>query len=84
MINDIKNKLLQHFNPDYLEVIDVSIKHKGHLGYIEGSISHIDIIISSKKFKNLSRIEIHRKINHVLEKEWKKGIHAVSIKIRKS
>ena len=84
MIKNIKKKLSKHFNPDYLEVKDVSIKHKGHLGYVEGSISHIDIIISSKKFKNLSRIEIHRNINHVLDKEWKSGIHAVSIKIIKS
>ena len=82
MINLIKKKLLKEFNPEYLEVIDESIKHLGHSGYTEGKISHIEIIIKSEKFNEMNRVEIHRLINNALREEWENGIHAVSIKIK--
>tara|TARA_S200000501_G_C20453963_1_gene582147 strand:- start:278 stop:580 length:303 start_codon:yes stop_codon:yes gene_type:complete len=82
MINLIKKKLLKEFNPEYLEVIDESSKHLGHSGYTEGKISHIEIIIKSEKFNEMSRVDIHRLINNALREEWENGIHAVSIKIK--
>ena len=82
MLNLIKEKLLKEFNPEYLEVIDDSSKHFGHSGYTEGKISHIEIIIKSEKFNQMSRVEIHRLINNALREEWENGIHAVSIKIK--
>ena len=82
MINLIKKKLLKEFNPEYLEVIDESIKHLGHSGYTEGKISHIEIIIKSEKFNEMNRVEIHRLINNALREEWENGMHAVSIRIK--
>ena len=81
MIENIKKKLSKQFKPDYLEVIDDSLKHKGHIGYVEGKITHLEIKIGSKEFNRLSKISIHRQINNVLKEEWNDGIHSISIKL---
>ena len=37
--------------------------------------------IISKKFKGKSRIERHRIVNNILEDEFKKGLHALTLSL---
>ena len=77
----IYEKLKIFFEPDFLEVLNDSYKHSGHLGSPNNGNSHFTVIIKSNKFSNLSRVEGQRLIYGVLSDEIKKGIHALSIKI---
>lgn len=45
----------------------------------KGSETHFKVVIVSEKFENVKLIERHRSINNVLQEEFKKGLHALSI-----
>lgn len=76
----IKNKLQNALNPDFLEVLDESYKHRGHLGYQGDTGSHFDVIILSDQFEGMIKIKRHRLIHSILAKELTDYIHALSIK----
>ena len=67
--------------PSILEITDVSSQHKGHSGWRDGGETHFEIVIASKRFDDLSRVERHKLIYKVLEKEMK-VIHALQISFR--
>ncbi len=79
----IENILTQEFNPEILEVINNSNLHSGHLGDDGTGETHYLVKINSSHFNNLNRIEIHKKINKSLQKEFDLGLHALEIKILK-
>jgi BolA protein len=84
MKDKIINKLQENFNPDLLEVINNSHLHGNHFkadNPEHHNQTHFLIKISSKKFENLKKIEMHRKINEVLKEEFKNGLHALEIKV---
>ena len=55
--------------------------HSGHAGSPNTGNSHFSIIIKSDKLKGLSRLQGQRKIHELLSREFKAGLHALSIKI---
>ena len=67
------------FNPELLEVQDESMQHSGHVGSRPEGETHFYVKVVSKSFANLSRVEIHRKINNVLKDEFNNGLHALRI-----
>ncbi|WP_039455931.1 BolA family protein [Candidatus Jidaibacter acanthamoebae] len=75
----IDNKLRSAFHPDYLEVSDDSLAHKGHLNYKQGTVTHIKIKIKSSSFKDKTKISMHQLIYKTLAEEIKMGLHAISI-----
>ena len=80
-IEEIKNLLSDISQFEILDIINNSEKHSGHKG-IQGSsyaLTHIEIRINNTD--NLSKIDIHRKIYDKLDREFKKGLHSVEIKI---
>ncbi len=77
----IENKLTEHLNPSYLEVVNQSHDHIGHLGDNGSGESHFSICISSDRFSNISSLERQRLIYDILTDEMK-FIHALSIKIK--
>ena len=77
---NIENLILKIFKPEFLSVIDVSEKHRGHKNFKEGVESHFEIIIVSEKFTNLSRIERHRMVNQTLKEEFLSDLHSVVLK----
>lgn len=82
--NLIENKLINYFDPEFLEIIDNSYLHQGHLEMQNSQNSgetHFLIKIASKKFINQSKIEIHRQINNLLKEEFTAGLHALEIKV---
>jgi BolA family transcriptional regulator, general stress-responsive regulator len=79
----IEEKLIKAFNPHVLEVVNNSKLHKGHLGDDGSGETHFAIKISSEEFEDLSRINIHRKINKELREEFDRGLHALEIEVIK-
>ena len=73
--------LTQAFEPDYLQVVDESHKHAGHVGASQGG--HFQVGIASKSFDGKKLLESHRMIYKVLE-PVKSSIHALAIKIIQS
>jgi BolA protein len=82
----IKEKLTDSFNPSHLEIIDESHKHAGHAGATAHAAehgsgeSHFQVIIASKAFDGMSRIQKHRAVMEVLAEEMKL-IHAFRLTV---
>ena len=85
----IQRKLQESFNPTHLEVIDESAKHSHHQGAIKhgldggGKESHFHVVIMSKKFDGLNRLQIHRLVMELLDEEISQ-IHAFSLEAKKA
>ena len=75
----IKEKLLENFEVDLLDVIDDSESHRGHAGFQEGGESHFRVRVVSADFKGLSRIARHRAVQTAIGNELLAEIHALSL-----
>lgn len=80
---EIRKKLQERFNPDFLEVIDKSEAHQGHLENGGGDGTHLAIKISASELNEVSRVKAHRAINNLLASEFETGLHALEILILK-
>ena len=78
----IDKTLREYFNPTFLEVIDESELHRGHVGFKEGTQTHFKIVISAKIFEKMSRVSRERAIHKVLGSSTIQEIHALSIKFQ--
>lgn len=78
MIDKVITKL-QVLQPELLQVIDESYLHRGHQGFREGEVTHIQIKIKAKGLNSLKPIEQHRKIYSLLKEEMQQSLHAVAI-----
>ena len=75
----IREKLLENFEVDQLDVIDESESHIGHAGFQEGGESHFRVRLVSADFKGLSRVARHRAVHAALGKELLAEIHALAL-----
>jgi BolA protein len=71
----IEHLLNQELAPVYLNVEDESANH--HVP--QGAETHFKVIAVSSRFTDVSRIERHRLLNHLLSKEFDQGLHALSM-----
>ena len=78
IIQKIKIKLEQAFNPITCEVIDNSPAHAGHMDIKQQEPSHINILIVAPCFEKFSIIERHKQIYETLKEEIIQ-VHAISI-----
>ena len=78
----IDKTLRESFNPTFLEVIDESELHRGHVGFKEGAQTHFKIVISAKIFEKMSRVSRERAIHKALGSKMMQNIHALSIKFQ--
>jgi len=81
MRQNIIDKITIALQPKFLEVIDESHKHIGHVGSSPNGESHFKIIIKSQQLSKISKIQAHRKIYEILEIELRRKIHALVIEI---
>ena len=81
-VNIIENTLREHFEPVFLEVIDESELHRGHVGFKEGAQTHFKVVISAKTFENMSRVSRERAIHKALGSRMMHDIHALSINFK--
>ena len=77
----IKDIIEKNFNEFTISVIDDSLAHKGHNNFDGKEETHIIIELKKKFNLDIKRLEIHKKINTLLSKEFKIGLHALQIKI---
>ena len=78
---NILYKLEKELNPTLIEIKDESHLHANHNPSAKEGGTHFKIKIVSKKFKGKSRIEKHRIVNNILENEFKKGLHALTLSL---
>ena len=77
----IKDIMEENFNDFSVSVTDDSLAHKGHSNFNGKEETHIIIELKKKFNLDIKRLEIHKKINTLLSKEFKIGLHALQIKI---
>ena len=76
----VKEKINREISPENIILIDNSNLHKKHKSFDLNKF-HFKIIIESKKLKQMSKIEAHKKIFSILKEEMKSKIHALEIEI---
>jgi BolA protein len=81
MLEDIQKKLEKALDPNFIQLRDDSGKHAGHAGWREGELTHLHIVVASKKFEGLSKVKRHQHIYKLLAEEIEAGLHAVSMKV---
>ena len=77
----IQDIIEKNFNEFSVLVTDDSLAHKGHNNFDGKEETHIIIVLKKKFNLNIKRLEIHKKINTLLSKKFKIGLHALQIKI---
>ncbi|MCP4473945.1 MAG: BolA family transcriptional regulator [Gammaproteobacteria bacterium] len=77
----IEQRLQQTFNPSYMEVIDESHLHIGHVG-AQGGKGHFRVIITSTQFTDQPLLLCHRLIYQALGEMMTDDIHALAIEIK--
>ena len=77
----IETILEKYFSNTNISVINNSSLHKGHHNFDGSGETHILIQFNKSSEINLSRLEIHRKINSLLKEEFESGLHSLEIKI---
>ncbi len=80
IIEAIRNKLTNAFEPTRLEVEDDSARHQGHAGAREGGESHFNVIIESAAFAGTARVARQRMVYRALAEELAGPVHALSVK----
>ncbi|MGI6247111.1 MAG: BolA family protein [Pseudochelatococcus sp.] len=75
----IRRLLSDALAPETLTVRDESHRHVGHGGWREGGETHYEVIVVSKAFESLGRVERHRRINALLAPEFTAGLHALAL-----
>jgi BolA protein len=83
MVDTIRAKLTEQFDPTHLEVIDESHHHAGHAGWREGGETHFRVRIATRNFDGMTRIAQHRAVMGALNDELKTQIHALNIEVLK-
>ena len=79
-IERIKKILTDNLKPYHLIILDKSKEHINHNMFDGLNETHLYLEIGSKLF-NKNKVGIHRKINSLILQEYKKGLHALEIRI---
>jgi len=79
----IKQKLMV-LKPQYLEVIDETPKHAGHLENDELTETHLTLKIYADSLSEMPLVSQHKTIKNLLSDEFQSGLHALSIKVLKN
>jgi BolA protein len=78
----IQQQLQNKLQPTYLEVIDESADHAGHMGAnAEGFGTHFRVRIASPAFSGKSRVAKHRLVYDAMQIFIDQGLHALAIDI---
>ena len=76
----IEKKLEEKISFEKLEIIDNSLKHKGHKFFSEDKY-HLHLKIKSLYLKSISRLNAQKIIMNILKEDLKNKIHALEISI---
>jgi BolA protein len=75
-------KLQERLNPVFIEVIDESAAHAGHVGANDSGFgTHFRVRIQSDIFTGKSRVSRHRLVYDALQEFIDQGLHALAIEV---
>ena len=77
----IEQILKKNFSDWKFQVSDISNLHKGHNNFDGKGETHFSIVLNLTLPPKITKLSIHRKINSLLDSEFKSGLHALEIKI---
>ena len=77
----IENQLRKALEPFHLEIENESHRHRGHDGADDSGESHFRLVIKSKQFKGLTRIQRHRLVYKALSPHPMSRIHALRMEL---
>ena len=78
----LEAQLTAKLQPSFLEVVDESAAHAGHVGAnAQGFGTHFRVRIASPAFAGKSRIASHRLVYDALQNFIDQGLHALAIEI---
>ncbi len=78
----ITAKLNRAFQPEALELIDESERHRGHSGWREGGETHFRLRMTSEAFAGQGRVARQRAVNRVLAEELAERVHALAMELK--
>ena len=78
---EIRERLVNDFAPEALEVIDESESHRVHAGFREGGESHFRVRMQAGRLAGLSRLQRHRAVHAALGPELIGRIHALALEL---
>ena len=76
----IEKKIIDKVVLEKLEIIDNSLKHRGHKFFSEEKY-HLHLKIKSLYLKSMSRLNAQKLIMNILKEDLKNKIHALEISI---
>ena len=75
-------KLQERLSPVFLEVLDESAAHAGHVGANDSGFgTHFRVRIQSDIFTGKSRVSRHRLVYDALQEYIDQGLHALAIEV---
>ena len=79
---ELTQTLHARLNPIFVEVLDESAAHAGHMGANEtGMGTHFRVRIQSPLFTGKSRVSRHRLVYDALQQYMDQGLHALAIEV---
>ena len=78
----LTQRLQERLNPVFLEVLDESAAHAGHVGADDSGMgTHFRVRIQSAVFTGKSRVSRHRLVYDALQEYIDQGLHALAIEV---
>ena len=78
----LTQRLQERLNPVFLEVLDESAAHAGHVGADDSGMgTHFRVRIGSPVFTGKSRVARHRLVYDALQEYMDLGLHALAIEV---
>ena len=75
-------RLQEHLSPTFVEVLDESAAHAGHVGANgTGQGTHFRVRIQSAQFTGKPRVARHRLVYDALQEYIDQGLHALAIEV---
>ncbi len=78
----LTQRLHERLNPVFVEVLDESAAHAGHVGANDSGFgTHFRVRIQSDIFTGKSRVSRHRLVYDALQEYIDQGLHALAIEV---
>ena len=77
----LTEKIENNLSPDFFKIVNFSDKHKNHYLESDNDTSHIKLIIVSKSFDSLSKINRERLVHKLISEEIANHIHSLRLKL---
>ena len=79
---NIESKMNKAIKAEFLEVIDESHKHAGHVGARPEGETHFHINMTADEFNGTTRVARQRRVYKILAGELAGPVHALSLSLK--